>query len=69
MLLVYVFRTLAFQLASVGEIALLAATVPIFVIVFRLIQNKPIAVNEYWGGAIAFVGVCIVIFSIGQEFK
>lgn len=63
MLLVYVFGTLAFQLASVGEVALLAATAPIFVIVFRLIQNKPISVNEYWGGAIAFIGVCIVILS------
>ena len=63
MLGVYASGTFAFQLATVGEVALLAATAPIFVIVSKLLQKKPITANEYWGVSIAFLGVCTVMFS------
>ncbi|MGL6340580.1 MAG: DMT family transporter [Waterburya sp.] len=62
MLACYTFGTIAFQMALVGEVTLLMATAPIFVILFKFLLREQIMSNEYWGALIAFVGICFVIF-------
>lgn len=62
MLTCYTCGTLAFQLAPVGEVSLLMATAPIFVIFFKLLLRKQIMRNEYRGALIALLGICFVIF-------
>lgn len=62
MLTCYACGTLAFQLSTVSDVTLLMATSPIFVILFKLLQRKPVRQNEYRGASIAFLGICFIIF-------
>jgi drug/metabolite transporter (DMT)-like permease len=62
MLACYTFGTIAFQMAYVGEVTLLMATAPIFVILFKFLLREQVEPNDYRGAFIAFIGICFVIF-------
>jgi drug/metabolite transporter (DMT)-like permease len=57
----YVLAVIAFQLAPVGEAALLLATGPLFIVIWRRLRAQPTRRAEELGALLAFVGVAIVL--------
>lgn len=60
--LTYLFGTIAFMLAPIGEVTLLISSSPFFVILFRKLKGNVISKNEYIGTIIAVIGVVVIFY-------
>ncbi|MBU7586866.1 MAG: EamA family transporter [Nostoc sp. TH1S01] len=58
----YILGTIAFQIAPVGEVTLLASTAPLFIIVYRLLSHEMIQKNEFLGVLSAVLGISFIMF-------
>lgn len=58
--LTYLFGTIAFMLAPIGEVTLLISSSPFFVILFKKLKGIVISKNEYIGTIIAILGVAVI---------
>ncbi|PHR70259.1 MAG: hypothetical protein COA66_12845 [Arcobacter sp.] len=61
--LCYLFGTLAFALAPVGEVTILMTTSPLFVILYKYLRKEKITVFEIIGVILAFLGVLLITFN------
>ncbi len=59
--LTYFLGTMAFMLASIGEVTLLISISPFFVILFKRLKGEGTSRNELWGTIIAILGVIIIM--------
>lgn len=57
----YILATTAFQLAPVGEVALLLSISPLFVLLFKIISGVKNQKHEYLGAAMALSGVLFIL--------
>ncbi len=57
----YLLATTAFQLAPVGEVALLLSVSPVFVLIFKYSLGITNYRNEYIGAIIAITGISIIV--------
>jgi len=61
--LCYLFGTLAFALAPVGEVTILMTTSPLFVILYKYLRKEKVTGFEIIGVLLAFCGVLLITFN------